>query len=147
MRGILSAYLGAAPETLQIGAGANGKPVLAGGPRFNLTHSEGVGLLAVSDRREVGVDVEAVRPVPEADAIVSRWVRPTVAAALPPSGPERDLAFLSLWTRREAVLKGLGVGLSGADEVGPADEARWTVVDLSPGPGYVGALAVERAAG
>jgi 4'-phosphopantetheinyl transferase len=128
-------------------AGPQGKPFVAGGPAFNLTHSEGLGLCAIARGRDaVGVDVEALRAVPEAELIAERWIGREAAASLAAAaGADRDLAFLRLWTRRESVLKGIGIGLAAAEELDPREVARWSVVDLEPGTGYVGALALALA--
>jgi 4'-phosphopantetheinyl transferase len=145
LRVVLAAQLGTRPEDVDIASGPDGKPYVAGGPRFNLSHSAGLALCAVIEGHEVGIDVEAVRPVAEADAIAERWIGPEAVAALRSAGPDRDAEFLRWWTRREALLKGLGVGLAGAERaVAPEIAARWSIVDLAPGPGFVGALAVER---
>lgn len=122
LRLILGDFLGRDPAVLRFVYGPHGKPRLEGGPHFNLSHAEGLALYAVSEDVEVGVDLEFVREPPDIGdpACVS---------------PED---FWRRWTRREALLKAEGVGLSGE-----ADESRWTLRDLEPAPGYVGALALR----
>ncbi len=157
LRRILAAYLPAAPSSLAFGSGQNGKPFVEAGPRFNLSHSGGLGVCAVSPGGEVGVDIEVVHAVPEAEQIAVRWLGAAAAAEVERAGLDRDLVFLRHWTRREAYLKALGVGITDGDGPGPADPALWTIVDLDPAllsvrpepvegrtgtPGYVGALAV-----
>lgn len=145
LRAILAAHLGSRPDEVIIATAEDGKPFVADGPRFNLSHSAGLGLCAVVEKHEVGIDVEAVRHVPEAEAIAGRWIGPEAAAALRSAGPDADAEFLRWWTRREALLKGLGVGLAGAERALPPEvAARWSIVDLAPRPGFVGALAVAR---
>ncbi len=144
LRRILAAYLRLAPSSIAFGSGRNGKPFVEGGPHFNLSHSGGLGICAVSRGAEVGVDVEVVHAVPEAEQIAVRWLGAAAAAAVGRAGSDRDAVFLRHWTRREAYLKLLGVGITDADGPADPDPALWAVFDLDPAPGYVGALAVAR---
>jgi len=145
LRVILAGHVGVAPASLALVTGPNGKPRLEAGPAFNLAHSGALGLIAVARDREVGVDVEELRVVPEAQEIARRWIGPDAEAALRSAGADRDRVFLRLWTRREALLKATGAGLADAERPpDPGEASRWEVVDLDPAPGYVGALAVER---
>ncbi len=115
-RGVLAGYLGVAPDTLAFARGAFGKPRLAGagvdGPlEFNLSHSGGIIALAVA-RDGVGVDIEAVRPLPELDAMAARSLAATEHREWTAAPPERRLdVFHRLWTRKEACLKAAGTGL------------------------------------
>jgi 4'-phosphopantetheinyl transferase len=147
LRRLLAAIVGGSPEALRLAAGPNGKPVLPGGPHFSLSHAGDVGLVAIDPVREVGVDVEPVRPVPEADEIAARWFAPEERSALRAAGADGGAAFARIWTRREAWLKALGVGLDEKLAGLPVDLARFALHDLVPAPGHLGALAVEQAAG
>ncbi len=144
LRRILAAHLRLAPSVIAIGTGRNGKPFVASGPSFNLSHSGGLGICAVSTAAEVGVDLEVLHAVPEAELIAGRWLGAAAAAEVGSAGSDRDAVFLRHWTRREAHLKALGVGITDAGEAGPGDPAACAVFDLEPAPGYVGALAVLR---
>jgi 4'-phosphopantetheinyl transferase len=111
---LLSAYAGT-EQPLAIVRGAHGKPAApdAGGIEFNLSHSGRHVLIAFARGQALGVDVEAVdgrhRSVM---AIAQRFFAPEEAAALEPLDEAgRRLAFLRLWTCKEAVLKALGSGL------------------------------------
>ena len=165
-RMILARYLGVTPGAVFVRAADGEKPGLApdrhgAGLRFNVSHSHEVAVVAIGDR-EVGVDVERVRPLPDLDALVARWFsRPERHAfeALPPAA--RVQAFFACWTLKEAYLKGCGDGLSRAldgftvtvapdevprlDHVGDrvGDEARWALRRLVLPTGYVGAVAVD----
>ena len=97
--------------------------------RFNLSHSGDVTLVAVARDSEVGVDVERIRPVIEMRAIARRWLGRDDMA------DERE--FLRAWTRHEAMLKALGVGLSGK-----AEGFTGTVSEIDAGMGYAAAVAV-----
>ncbi len=75
---------------------------------FNVTHTDGVAVLALA-RRRVGVDVEIVRPVRDADGLVERYFSPAECAAyreLPEAA--RGAAFFRGWTSKEAVIKAAG---------------------------------------
>jgi 4'-phosphopantetheinyl transferase len=149
LRVILAGYGRADPARLTYRAGPNGKPAIDAGPRFSLSHSGGLALCAVTADREVGIDVERLRAVPEADDIVERLF----------SAPERrhyrllkarapGHAFLRLWTRKEALLKAEGVGFSDEEAVRRApDRGRWEIHDLDGFDGHLGAVAVARTAG
>ncbi len=168
LRAILGAYVGMAPGQLQFRYGRWGKPDLvddqAGTPpvRFNAAHSDGLGLCAFTRDRRIGVDVERLRSVDDADRIARRFFSPREQAVLD-SLPEEDrlLAFFRCWARKEAFIKATGEGLSrplnrfdvslepgkpvqllGMDG-GPEAASHWSLAGLAPAPGYVGALAVE----
>jgi 4'-phosphopantetheinyl transferase len=156
LRRLLAAYLDRPPEGLDLRGGPGQKPWLPGGPAFSLSHGGGLGLCAVSTAGAVGVDLEPLRPVPDADGLARRYLpevedREHVAAAgragTAGGAASRDEAFLRGWTRREAYLKALGVGLVEAGGAPPRDAARWALHDLEPAEGYLGALVVERRAG
>jgi 4'-phosphopantetheinyl transferase len=171
LRTILGRYLGREPVAVAFDYGAQGKPMLAG-PRddlplqFNLSHSQGLAVLAVTLGRQVGVDVEQIRPVADAEQIVARFfsARERDEFSRLPDGRRLD-AFFRGWTRKEAYLKATGAGLSLpldqfdvpldpeepprlVDVAGrPQEAARWSLWDLAPGPGFCGAVAVEDGAG
>ena len=73
LRKLIGAYLQKDPSSLRFRYEPKGKPVLdeksGEGLRFNLSHSEGIALLALTRRREIGVDVEFLRPIPDAKQI------------------------------------------------------------------------------
>ena len=70
--------------------------------------------VAVCRGRELGVDLERVRPIGEAQRIVESYFSPGEQAEFAAIGEEdKELAFLRGWTRKEAILKGLGIGLAG----------------------------------
>ena len=82
--------------------------------RFNLSHSSDLALIAVCRGRELGVDLEQIRPIGEAERIVESFFSEAEQAEFAAIAAEaRPLAFLRGWTRKEAILKGLGVGIAG----------------------------------
>jgi 4'-phosphopantetheinyl transferase len=166
LRIILGEYLACDPSALRFRYNGYGKPELdrtANDPdwTFNLSHSGSVVLYAVSRGRDLGVDVETVRPDFATQEIAERFFAPREVAALRAVPVAiRPEAFFHCWTRKEAYIKAQGKGLSIAldsFEVSlapgaraellathddPREADRWTLHELAPGPGYVGALAV-----
>jgi 4'-phosphopantetheinyl transferase len=163
LRTILSRYLAVGPSRLRFGYGPHGKPTLVESPlRFNLSHAHQLVLIAVALNRELGADVEHVRPMGDMEQIVARFFSSSERAtfrALPAS--QKREAFFNGWTRKEAYLKAIGDGLArpldtfdvslapGAPAkllrvAGASDEvARWSLRALAPAPGYLAALCVE----
>lgn len=145
LRVLLGRYLDLEPEHLTFRRGPRGKPHLdrEHGLRFNVSHSGTLALIALARGREVGVDVERVRPVSDLETIAGRHFSTQEDAALR-ALPEaaRAEAFFTLWTRNEARLKATGDGLPGAGRHS-LGAARWTARDLDPGSGYAGAVAAE----
>lgn len=167
LRAILAPHAGVPAGEVRFRYGARGKPALdvpGGGPgiRFNVSHSDGLALFALTRGREVGVDVERIRAVDGADRIAERFFSVPEREALRVLAPAAQLdAFFTCWTRKEAYVKGRGEGLgypldlfavsvtpdaparlwsAGADA---AEIARWSLAALPQSDGYVAALAVE----
>jgi 4'-phosphopantetheinyl transferase len=140
LRGVLARYLGQAPGAIEIEPTETGKPRLAGSAgrlEFNLSHSGELALVAVARAGAVGVDVERVEPDRDLLALAERALRVDAARAVKDADPAaRGEIFYREWTRHEARLKCLGVGLAGADSGVAVDTA-----DLDPGPGYAAAVA------
>ncbi|WP_198087103.1 4'-phosphopantetheinyl transferase superfamily protein [Variovorax sp. E3] len=114
LRQALAAHTGLRADTLSFATGSFGKPSLPGRPRtqFSLSHSQGLALIAIGGRGPLGADIEQLRPMPDAPALAARHFTPReneALARLP--ARERDHAFLTCWTRKEACLKAIGVGL------------------------------------
>ena len=136
LRAILAARMGCEPSAIAFGAGEHGKPEVAGGPRFSLSHCDDLALVAVADA-EVGVDVE-----PEGRRVdaVPRVLAPAELATLPAEG--RPAALLRLWCRKEALAKARGTGM--AVDPGRLDTTRpepFALLDLEI-PGHTAAVAV-----
>jgi 4'-phosphopantetheinyl transferase len=117
LRSLLGRYLQTQPATLEFVYGAHGKPALAGalansGWQFNLAHSENLALLAVTRGGSIGVDVEYLRALPDADQLVARFfsAREQFAFKRLPAA-QKTAAFFNLWTRKEAWLKATGDGI------------------------------------
>ena len=163
LRFVLGRILARPPRDLDFEAGPAGKPELAppsaGVLHFNLSHSGTRALVGVSTEGAIGVDVEALRPMPDAARVArSFFARDEADALATVPSAVREAAFMALWTRKEAVVKALGAGLSVPLKrfsvslpPGPAailsadgllDPAAFTLEHLEPGPGTVGAVAV-----
>ncbi|HEY1203980.1 MAG: 4'-phosphopantetheinyl transferase superfamily protein [Bryobacteraceae bacterium] len=136
LRRLLERYTGVPAAELRFARGEHGKPYLAGSRvRFNMTDSGDLALYAVTLDAEIGVDVERVRAIDGAS--ISRRFLPEAEAAAVAADPA---SFLRIWTRREAYLKCIGVGLRRIDL--PIEPGYW-VADLEPAPGYAGAAVWE----
>jgi len=167
LRDILSRYADLAAEAIAFEYEAHGKPKLAEAMNqnqlcFNLSHAENLALLAVSRGHLIGVDVEFVRALDDAEKIAQRFFSPlesSIFCALPEE--QKPAAFFNCWTRKEAFIKALGEGLSHplhrfdvsfidgepaallSTRPDPQEASKWTLLALAPGQNYVGALAVE----
>jgi len=170
LRQLLGERLGAAPESLRFVYKPHGKPALARCPgqrdlRFNVSHCGEVAAYAFAEGREVGVDIEEVRELSDADDIAMRFFsRRERAAYMRLPVRERPQGFFNCWTRKEAFIKALGSGLScpldsfdvsfapgrparilRVGRVGRVAASRcgWTLRSFVPGPGLVGAVALQ----
>ena len=156
MRQILSRYLEIPASQVELTHRSTGKPLLADDSdlRFNLSHSGDLALLAVTTGMEVGVDVEAIRDDLSVDGLARFFTAAERDSLTAMSPHERVRTFFQWWTRKEAVLKADGSGLSGGlDRLDisecppglvhfPADgEQWWRVADLDVEPGYTAAVA------
>jgi len=158
LRVTLARSLDLAPQALRLHADENGKPHVADAPalRFNLAHSGGLALIAVGrDSAELGVDVEQLRPLPDAaDIAALSFSAGEIAGFAAAPEAERQRRFFRTWTRKEAYAKGRGLGLlldlrrfctaapaSVAVDHELDDGHSWRLLDLDPAPGYVGTLA------
>lgn len=167
LRVILGGYVNLEPAALRFVYGAHGKPALAHDPggvalRFNLSHSGGFALYAVTRQRELGIDIERVRPeFAREGGIAERFFSPREVAALRALPLSlQATAFFACWSRKEAYIKARGLGLAiplesfdvsltpGEPAVllytadGPQETSRWAMQELAPVPGYAAALAV-----
>ena len=167
LRVILGGYVNLEPAALRFVYGAHGKPALAHDPggvalRFNLSHSGSFALYAVTRQRELGIDIERVRPeFAREGGIAERFFSPREVAALRALPLSlQATAFFACWSRKEAYIKARGLGLAIPLESfdvsltpgepaallhtadGPQETSRWAMQELAPVPGYAAALAV-----
>jgi 4'-phosphopantetheinyl transferase len=163
LRKLIASYVGLAPEMLNFTYNKQGKPFLTsdcGGEwlNFNVSHANQLALYAFRSCGAVGIDVECVRDVVDMNQVAANTFSTAENLAWQ-SAPafQRSEAFFNCWTRKEAFIKALGLGLSYPlanfdvtlhphkparflrieDEV--VDE--WSLVDLRPADGFIGAVA------
>ena len=167
LRTLLGSYSCTRPDEVRLWYTPLGKPGLVAPAidlRFNVSHSEGLVLIALALGRDLGVDLERMRDVDDWRELAGRFFAPREVAALDAlPEPERTAGFFACWTRKEAYVKATGLGLTlpldsfavsvapdGPAELlatdhAPADMERWTLAHLTPAPGYFAALGVEGA--
>ena len=148
LRLVLAECLACDPLAMCFADGEHGKPFLDGAPvEFNLSHSSDLALIAVARSRRVGVDVERVRSVADLDDLAGRVCTPAELATLATlAETQRARAFLSMWTRKEALAKATGDGIGGVmrdAHATDADARSWTVVEVDDLPGYVACVVGE----
>lgn len=172
LRQLLGRYLTLEPGEIVIDEGGGRKPLVARLNRmpgaigvlpdiaFNCSHSDGVALMAFAQDLPVGVDLERVRPVPEAEDVARRYFSPLEYRALMKIPREDRLAaFYRCWTAKEALVKALGHGLAMPLEsftvsFAPGQQTRlvhleagepgdWMLTRLRPSAGFSAALAVR----
>src|ERR1022692_4784176 len=111
LRRLLARELEVGAQAIEFAYGRYGKPSLAppldgAGLRFNLAHSDDLAVIALCRDREVGVDVEAIRPLrDEADLVRSCFSQREQEEYLRTLPSARNAAFFSGWTRKEAFIK------------------------------------------
>lgn len=122
-----------------------GRPHIPG-VAVNLSYSGSLVVAAASYDGPLGVDVEQVYPR-EVGRLAERWYQPTELAWMAEQ-PDDLVAFLQLWTAKEAVGKALGQGLhnSGLRRLmplggGAVESAPGLLVTYVPWDGAVLALA------
>jgi 4'-phosphopantetheinyl transferase len=167
LRRILGSYLSLEPSSLRFAYSNYGKPALAGimdqpTLRFNLSHSGELALYGFTLGREIGLDLEFRREDFAGLEIAERFFSAREVEVLRSLPPQlRTEGFFNCWTRKEAYIKAVGLGLSlpldqfdvslspgepaallrtGDDE---RETARWSLKALTPAEGYSAALAVE----
>lgn len=162
LRCLLAEFGNVHPSELRFDVNPWGKPELRprdpASPEFNVSHADGLAVIALAHRARIGVDVERERAIPDLNriaadvfdaAVVQRLARVTTQ--------ERDALFLRVWTAGEAWVKAAGTGLAGRAPPVPVavspeglpvlrpdhGQGSWTLVPLTLPAGYVGALVVE----
>ncbi|HLF29143.1 MAG TPA: 4'-phosphopantetheinyl transferase superfamily protein [Anaerolineae bacterium] len=166
LRMLLARYLASQPNQIRFEYGAHGKPWLAANGvsdriEFNLAHSGEYAVCGITRYQPIGIDLEFMRPVLDADQIVERFFSTQECAtfrALPTD--LKHATFFAGWTRKEAFIKAIGDGLSRPLDqfdvaLAPGDPARimsvggserearnWSLFAFAPETNYVGAVAV-----
>jgi 4'-phosphopantetheinyl transferase len=166
LRDILGRYLAKEPREIAFSSNAFGKPFLpvgeSDGLYFNMSHASDLVVVALVRDRLIGVDVEFIRPLQDLDALAEYHFSPQERALLANRAlSDREPAFFTCWTRKEAYIKAVGKGLSlplnsfdvslpagvAGRRIEPTADspgvANWWLSDLTMPPAYKGALVVE----
>lgn len=164
---LLAERLGGSPAAIEIAYLARGKPIIAGdysnsGLCFNLSHSDGLAVYAFVRGRSIGIDIERIRALSNADDVAEHMfsgVERGIYFSLDPS--DRPRGFFNCWTRKEAFLKATGDGLWRALDsfdvsLAPGDEARilglkeasgdscgWDLASFAVTDDFVGAVVIQ----
>lgn len=167
LRALVARCCGEAATAIRFAYARHGKPALAAptpAVHFNVSHAADVALIALTRDQPLGVDIEAVRPFADLRDVAARFfTRAENEAITTVPAADRELAFFLCWTRKEAFSKALGDGLTLAldryrvscrpgeparileIDGSPTAGAAWSVHDLRPAPGFVGAAVIRGA--
>ncbi len=164
LRLLCARYLDADPTSISFRNGKYGKPALDSNTdfRFNLSHSAGYAIIGFAKKDAVGVDIEHIRPVGELETIARNFFSPTeLKALLSLRESEFTRGFYRCWTRKEAIIKAIGSGLSfplesfavSVDDDNhahlletqwdPTERSRWRLFSFPPADDYIAAVAVK----
>lgn len=113
LRSILGHIRAEPAQMVPVETNAYGKPFCLDGPAFNVAHSQAHMVIVLADSGQVGIDIEYVKPCPEMEEIAkSHFSRHEQQQLMQHHGDARLRAFYRAWTRKEALVKALGEGLS-----------------------------------
>jgi 4'-phosphopantetheinyl transferase len=159
LRELLGKYAAISPAQLEFQYGDRGKPALrAETPvHFNLSHSRGLAVYAFARNRELGIDLEPIRPEFAGEGVAERHFSPQELEEWRRLTPRlRADAFFLCWTRKEAYVKAKGEGLQiplasfsvtltpgQPEELQSVDSARWRLHSFQPAPDFAAALVGE----
>jgi 4'-phosphopantetheinyl transferase len=161
LRIILAGYLRISPRDIKYMRTEYGKPYLElgkedAGLEFNLSHSGEAVMIAITKGNPIGVDVEQVKPLPDLDQVARNYFSAAEQADLfSLEGPARIEGFYRCWTRKEALIKASGEGLSmpldsfqvsllpgtPPELVKSVNSSTWMLLNIEPAPGYAAAAA------
>ncbi len=114
LRQLLGQYTGLDPAGFNYYTNPYGKLSLTSHPlSFNLSNSQNRTTIVFTLEKDVGVDIEQVRPLPELSRLVEYWFSPEERTGLSALAPAVQVeAFYHIWTQKEAFIKAHGEGLS-----------------------------------
>jgi len=162
VRHVLGRYLEMSADQVPIERDSLGKPIVRKSPLvFSISHSEGLAVCAVAVGGRLGVDIEAIRPMPDAVALArGNFSASEIAEFLAVPEDLRSQVFLTAWTRKEAFVKATGEGLGrplDSFDVSIGETARmvrvpgdlapgeWSMASFEPRAGFVGTLVIDAA--
>ena len=167
LRQLLAACLQTTPSAIRLSLGTHGKPAITGqtganGLRFSSSHSADWALIAIARGIELGVDLEQHRPMNDVEDLVKNCFSEAEISELSRLPQALKAAgFINGWTRKEAFVKAIGLGLSyplnriavslvpgrPAALLAVADDPdaikKWTLISLDAFPHYSAALVFE----
>jgi 4'-phosphopantetheinyl transferase len=155
LRYLLSQYLQCYPSEIQFTYSQRGKPALAlpqSELNFNVSHSKNYALYGFALNAPLGVDIEAIRPLTDLDALAKRFFLPSEYQHIQQTPiAQQPYTFFRYWTYKEAYLKAMGEGLAGLEQAeiqltetgAQVSDRAWSLYPLSPPPSTVAAVAVE----
>ncbi len=168
LRNLLSFYLKQDPARVSFEYNCYGKPILAtdnnhqGDLCFNLSHSGDFALIAFSHGRNIGIDIEQINREFDFELVAKNFFsNDEIESIEKTKGLEQHTLFFQYWTRKEAILKGLGKGLSNYMkelDVSMQNGNEWSSIqlihesnvqevwfgkDLFPDKEYAAAIAIE----
>jgi 4'-phosphopantetheinyl transferase len=163
VRLILGRYCAVDPSAVTWEVNQYGKPYITPntGIEFNLSHSGSRAILAISKNRPLGIDIERISPDLNWQEIADREFTSPEKDILHAAHPEEQRTlFYTFWTRKEALLKGLGRGLSIQlsqidisniesnrnffhDILPDSENGLWMLRDITTHAGYAAAYAVR----
>jgi len=164
LRKLIAARAGCEPAEVRFEYNQWGKPALAAGfargsIRFNLSHSGGFAIYAITHGREVGVDIETIRPDIAGEHVAENFFSPAEVNALRAlPATQQPEGFFNCWTRKEAYVKARGEGLSivlasfdvslrpgeAAAILRAVDREKWSIASFRPDAGLIAAVVIER---
>lgn len=163
LRQIIALYLSEKPDKIKFEYGINGKPFLPKNPlQFNLSHAGEIALIGLTEKYEIGIDVEVINPKVEVERVAQHFfAKGEIDCLMSLPQTERQEAFFNCWTRKEAFIKATGDGLSFpldqfevtlepngkaellATHFNEKEREKWSLFDLKMKEGYKAALAVR----
>lgn len=163
LKRILSLYLSIPPQKIDFQYNTYGKPQLLENInkinlQFNISHSENIAIYGITCQNLIGVDIEYMRPMSEAENLAKRFFTQKEFVAMSKlSSAEKNREFFKLWTGKEAYLKAIGKGISGGlDKVEissheprkfirlpESNQTNYNLFYLTPEHNYLAAIAIE----
>jgi 4'-phosphopantetheinyl transferase len=148
LRNLLGQYLDEKPGDIRFRYGPCGKPMLEGNPiHFNLSHTPGMWLIALSVCQPLGIDVEEIRPQSNLLEIARRFLGLQESNAIAcAAAADRAKMFFTCWVCKEACLKVQGLGIDETNAPAPmvTQPHRW-LRSLSVGPSFTSAICASTA--
>jgi len=167
LKQIISKYLAIDPQNLPFEYNRFGKPYLITDSlkhdlKFNMSYSNNVALCCISPQKNVGIDIEYLHKDVEFQPIIDRFFSQNEKEFIENIVINKQKeGFFKIWTRKEAILKAMGKGMSFPLEMinvpfkknnftininsfgNQGNESSWYVQDLFPASNYVASIAIE----